>query len=306
LLWAAAGGGGGGAGPRADGSVLAEFDPDTITRRYGEPLVGLDRGALHRALLDAAGGELHLGSRLIDLDEDVLHFGDGSEERGELIVGADGLRSVVREHLLHDGEPTDAELVAFRGLSDWTGEVPAGEWWAERSIAGLLPLSGSVVYWYLAARVPSDGEVGVPADYLGEYGSPMGEVVRATPEAGVLTHRLYDRQPVQRWGEGVVTLLGDAAHPMLPFLGQGAGSALEDAVALGEAVSARHDIPAALRDYERRRVERTAGLVRGSRRAAGAALMGSGTGRKARNALMSRIPESLRLRQLDRTIGPAG
>ena len=295
---------GGGALRRADGSVLAEFDPDLIAERYGAPLVGLHRGDLHDALLAGLGENgLRLGSRVVAVDGSTAHFADGAEASGDLIVGADGLRSVVRDGLLDDGEPDDSGIAAFRGLSPWEGEVPAGEWWGSASVSGLLRLSGGVVYWYLAFRgSPDDAELD---RHLLEYQAPLPEIVRATPPENVLLHQLYDRPPATGWSKGVTTLLGDAAHPMLPFLGQGACSALEDAVALGETIAASPEVPEALRDYERRRIGITRARVRGSRRAASGALVSSALGRRLRNSLLSHIPESLRLRQLDGIIGRA-
>ena len=293
---------GGGALRRADGTELAAFDPDTIADRYGAPLVALDRGVLHAALLAGLGQDrLRMGTRAIGLDEDVVRFADGSEARPALVVGADGLRSVVREQLLRDGEPADSGIVAFRGLSDWSGPVSPGEWWGKRSIAGLLPLASGAVYWYLAARGEPDPDLLV--DRLTEYGPPLPAIAARTAPADVLCHRLYDRPPAQRWSDGAATLLGDAAHPMLPFLGQGACSALEDAVALGGAVAASADIRAALVEYERRRVGRTASLVRDSRRAASVALLGSRLARRLRDAVVGHAPESVRLRQLDAAVG---
>ena len=98
-------------------------------------------------------------------------------------------------------------------------------------------------------------------------------------------------------------MLGDAAHPMLPFLGQGACAALEDAVALGESVAATRGCQDAIAAYEVARYERTTALVRGSQRAAKVALLGAGIGRRLRNALVARAPERMRLRQLDAVIG---
>ncbi len=128
----------------------------------------------------------------------------------------------------------------------------------------------------------------IPAELtrlLGEYGDPLPEVVAATPESQVLCHQLYDRDPVESWSRGSTVLLGDAAHPMLPFLGQGACAALEDAVELGRAVEEADGIRAAIDAYEAKRVGRTADLVKGSRKAAKAALLPSKAGRRVRNAL---------------------
>ena len=293
---------GGGALRRADGSVLAEFGPDLIAERYGAPLVGLNRRDLHAALARELGEQrLRLGARVIDVDEGRLSFADGAEARADLIVGADGLGSLVREQLLRDGSPADSGIVAFRGLAAWDREVPAGEWWGPGSVAGLLPLSGGLVYWYVALRGRADGfEL---QNALHEYSAPLPQIVHTTPRDEILCHRLFDRPPAKRWNDGATTLLGDAAHPMLPFLGQGACAALEDAVALGEAVAGADRNDAAMEAYEGSRLKRTAELVRGSRRAASLVLAGSGAARRLRDVAVAKLPASVRLRQLDRVIG---
>ncbi len=287
---------------RADGSVLAAFDPEALEARYGAPLVGFHRADLHAGLLGALGRErLMTGMRLESLADGELRFGNGSTGRADLIVGADGLNSTVRAALLGDGEPRDSGIVAFRGVSRLAGPVAAGEWWGPGSVAGLLELGGGQVYWYLAYR-GEPARAALPELAAG-YGSPVREAVGATDEDDVLMHRLYDREPVESWSRGTTTLLGDAAHPMLPFLGQGAGSALEDAVALGAALQAEPSVEGALAVYERTRVKPAAALVSGSRKAAKAALLGSKTGRAVRNALLSKAPQAARLRQLDAYVG---
>jgi 2-polyprenyl-6-methoxyphenol hydroxylase-like FAD-dependent oxidoreductase len=136
-----------------------------------------------------------------------------------------------------------------------------------------------------------------------EFADPLRDIVTATPADDVLLHRLYDRPPVRSWSSQKTTLVGDAAHPMLPFLGQGACSALGDAVALGEAIAAQADVRAALGAYELQRVRHTAKLVQGSRRAASLVLSPSRFGRRLRNGLVARLPTGMRLRQLDPIIG---
>jgi 2-polyprenyl-6-methoxyphenol hydroxylase-like FAD-dependent oxidoreductase len=287
---------------RADGSALAEFDPDAIEARFGAPLVGFHRADLHQGLIAALGAErIRTGMRLEALVGGELRFGDGSSARADLVVGADGLNSTVRAALLGDGEPRASGLVAFRGVAQLDGPVPAGEWWGAGSVAGLLELGDGRAYWYFAHRGEPD-RAALPS-LLAEYGAPIREAASRTGEEQVLLHRLYDRDPVSSWSRGSATLLGDAAHPMLPFLGQGACSALEDAVALGAALQAERDVETALAAYEQARLERTAALVAGSRKAAKAALLESRVGRRLRNALISKVPESLRLRQLDPIVG---
>jgi 2-polyprenyl-6-methoxyphenol hydroxylase-like FAD-dependent oxidoreductase len=283
---------------RADGSVLAEFDPDAIEARFGAPLVGFHRADLHEGLIAGLGSEwVRTGMRLERIEDEELFFGDGSSARPDLIVGADGLNSTVRQALLGDGGPRDSGLVAFRGVADLDAAVPAGEWWGSGSVAGLLQLADGRVYWYFAYRGEPD-RAALPA-LLSEYGDAVQEAARRTDKEQVLVHRLYDRDPVPSWSRGRVTLLGDAAHPMLPFLGQGACSALEDAAALAAAMTEEAGVEAGLAAYERARTKPTAALVAGSRKAAKAALLRNGAARRFRNALVSRAPESARLRQLD-------
>jgi len=292
---------GGGALRRADGSVLAEFDPDMIAERYAAPLVGLHRADLHDALMDAAGRDrIRLGTEVAGLAGDELRFADGSGVRAELIVGADGIESTIRAAVVADGAPRDSGIVAFRGVAEFDGDVPAGEWWGDGSVAGLLPLLGGRIYWYLAFRgAPDRGELD---RRLRGYAAPVPEIVAATARADVLVHRLYDRRPTAGWSNGPATLLGDAAHPMLPFLGQGACAALEDAVALAAAFEHNPDVQDALSAYELARYARTKDLVAGSARAARIALIHGG---RLRNALLARTPSSMRLRQLDRIVGRA-
>ena len=276
---------GGGALRRSDGSTLAEFDPAVLVKRYGEPLVGLHRGALRSALIEALGRErLELGKEVQGLTNEGLRLTDGSEIQADLIVGADGLHSNLRAEILGDAEPDDSGIVAYRGVSLWERPVPTGEWWAGESIAGLLPLPEGKVYWYLAHR--GDPEPDLIGRLLDQYDEPLPRVVSATPAGEILCHRLYDRDPVDSWSRGSTTLLGDAAHPMLPFLGQGACAALEDAVVLGDAVAKADDIAKAIGDYETKRVKRTGGtrqgLPAGGEGGAGELCSGTSAAKRAR------------------------
>jgi 2-polyprenyl-6-methoxyphenol hydroxylase-like FAD-dependent oxidoreductase len=291
----------GGALRRTDGKVLAQFDPTVLEQRFGAPLIGLHRADLHQALVGALGADrVRLGTRLAEYEEGELRFADGSTRRADLIVGADGINSVLRAALVGDGDPRDSGYVAYRGVSTAAIDSASGEWWAPDADAGLLHLGEGRVYWYLAYRGdPDPGELSARA---AGFDPVIGEIIEATPPDEVLVHRLFDRDPIVSWSDGNATLLGDAAHPMLPFLGQGACQALEDAVALGSALGVEASVSAGLVEYERARVKRTATLVKASRRAARVAILGAGGGR-LRDAAIRLLPEALRLRQLDPLIG---
>jgi 2-polyprenyl-6-methoxyphenol hydroxylase-like FAD-dependent oxidoreductase len=293
----------GGALRRSDGKILAEFDPAALEKRFGAPLIGLHRADLHEALIGELGTDrMRLGARLAGYEDGELRFADGGTRRAGLIVGADGINSAMREALIGDGEPRDSGYVAYRGVSRASIDEVSGEWWAPNADSGLLHLGEGRVYWYLAYRGNPDPDA--LSARAGEFDPVIGRAIEATPPEEVLVHRLYDRDPVGSWSKGSATLLGDAAHPMLPFLGQGACQALEDAVAIGVAVAAAESVPAALAEFESARVKRTAKLVKGSRQAARIAILGAGPGR-LRDALIRLTPESLRLRQLDPLIGRA-
>jgi 2-polyprenyl-6-methoxyphenol hydroxylase-like FAD-dependent oxidoreductase len=313
---------------RADGRMLAGFEADAISGRFGEPIVGLHRVALHGALLEACGPErVRAGMRVESVEVGdagaggaELRFADGSSAGADLVVGADGLRSAVRASLLGDGEPRDAGIVAYRGISPADGTEPAGEWWGRGSVAGLLPLRGELVYWYFGC-LGSD-RLGRGEELLGEYEERVGAIVSRTPADQVLVHGLYDRDPVDSWSRGAATLLGDAAHPMLPFIGQGAGAALEDAVVLGQVLAdvaggggggvgpepgqdlsqRAAQIEVALSAYERARTKRAALFVKESRRAAAIALPRSAAIRRLRDTLFPLVPESTRLRHFARLL----
>jgi 2-polyprenyl-6-methoxyphenol hydroxylase-like FAD-dependent oxidoreductase len=118
-----------------------------------------------------------------------------------------------------------------------------------------------------------------------------------------MAHELFDRKPALAWSGNHATLVGDAAHPMLPFLGQGAGQALEDAVALADALAADWDITTALRSYEAERAPHTAKVVKGSRKMAAMARQQKPWKQKLQRSLISMAPQTLVYRQLDDVVG---
>jgi 2-polyprenyl-6-methoxyphenol hydroxylase-like FAD-dependent oxidoreductase len=293
---------GGGGLWRWDGRPLAVDAGEAIERRYGAPLVLLHRAELQQALLDALGrGTVRLGDEVQSFTQDEggvrLRFADGSSDTGALLIGADGLKSTVRAALLGPSEPRRSGLVAYRGVVALESPARAGEFWGPGGVFGVAPLSGGRVYWYATL---AEGDNRSLADVFGGWADPIPELLRRSQEHEVLRHALFDRAPTRRWTAGRVGLLGDAAHPMLPFLGQGACQAIEDAVALGRAVDEHGVTPAGLAAYERARRKRAAMLVRRSRAAGRVA---HARARRVRDAVLQHTPDRARYRQLDVAVG---
>jgi 2-polyprenyl-6-methoxyphenol hydroxylase-like FAD-dependent oxidoreductase len=160
------------------------------------------------------------------------------------------------------------------------------EVWGVGGGFGFGPAGRGRVYWYVFETVPE----GAPAP-------ERPALIESTDADAIEPTFTYDRRPRRTWGRGRVTLLGDAAHPMKPNIGQGAAQALEDAVVLGACVAGVDDPEHALREYERRRVRRANTVVRASRRAGRAAEVRSPLGARVRDAVMKALPDSLTVAQ---------
>jgi salicylate hydroxylase len=264
--------------------------------RYGAPYWAIHRGDLQRVLLEAVGATpeiaLKLGARV---DEFAVHENGvtvsaicnmGSiEERGSALIAADGLWSALRRRLGHREQPRFAKHTAWRALVPAEDVAPA-----LREPAVNLGLGrgggggGHLVHYPVRAgrlinvvailrdpwSEPGWSAQGKPAELLAHFPARMWQAP-AREMLGAAQHwqkwALYDCAPLAHWGRGPVTLLGDAAHPMLPYLAQGAAMAIEDAAVLGLCLArAPHDPAGAMRSYERARLARTARTQRAARR----------------------------------------
>jgi 2-polyprenyl-6-methoxyphenol hydroxylase-like FAD-dependent oxidoreductase len=271
---------------RTDGRLLKRLD----LRGRDVPVPGLValRQTVHGALLDATPpDDLVLASEGVGVELDDggawLALAGGRRERGDILVGADGLRSTIRRRL-HPAEPPprDSGLCAVRGVVRGRGEALGdltGVMYLGRGCeAATVRASADAIYWYVSvrtARVPPDCRDPPAIARAMAAGLPPAfrAIADATAPGDLRYDVLLDRDPIARWGDGPVTLLGDAAHPMLPQTGQGAAQALEDAVALGAALAPADAGAPALRDYERVRSARTSAMVRRGRRLAAAMAM---------------------------------
>jgi len=262
------------------GGVQAWNGRVLMRMRFGgqdAPSVLIHRAALHSALADALPPwAVTTGATAADFtdagDHVRVRFAELGDVEGAALVGADGLRSAVRRRLLDDGEPVYRGYPVWRGVAegDFTGAVELTESLGAGLRFGIVPIGEGRVAWWATVNEPEgsgDGGEGAKAKLLRLFGgwhAPIPQLLEATPADVILKNDSYDRPPVRGWSRGRVTLLGDAAHPTTPNMGQGGCMAIEDAAVLAGALVRNPEIPGALRDFERRRFRRVAGIVRQS------------------------------------------
>ena len=266
---------------RHAGRVLRRVNVAAALSSSSTPSIVALRSVLHSALLDANNLDaLVLGSPVerftIDRGRVALQVSGGRTFTGDILIGADGVASTIRKQL-HPAEPPPrrsgyyaARGVAYDGGSI-LGQLSALAVFGHGVESAAARAGPAAVYWYqslLAADVErmETREAPIIADRVAATLDPqLHAVVRATKPEDCRIDELFDRAPIESWGHGPVTLLGDAAHPMLPHTGQGAAQALEDAVALGLALASHAGVEEALRRYERVRAARTRRIVRSGR-----------------------------------------
>lgn len=276
----------------ASGEVLVRFDRSDTVARWGAPYLQIHRADLHAVLLrhfvTQCGGKVHTGRKLISLQSNdggapaELAFASGESLQAQAVIGADGLKSVVRRALFGDDAPRFERFVAWRGL------VPRERLGALELSAGSAVFAGpgrlfvrypvrhgALMNFVAFARVETwageswsqTGDVAEPRAVLADFHPEVHAILDATPAGRCHKWGLFARDPLPSWTRGVTTLLGDAAHPMLPWFGQGAASALEDAVVLGRCLlegDSPKEINTGFRRYEQARLPRVTMLQRES------------------------------------------
>lgn len=287
---------------RADGSLMkrVNFRAGGIDMRSVVTL----RPALHGALLAAVQAEsLLLGHEAHDVatagDEVSVTLADGRTLTADVVIAADGVGSAIRRSL-HPGEPPPrpSGYHALRGVTHDAAHhmerVNVAILLGDGIEAGFARASATAVYWYMSIVDELAGAETTARALLERCGPSLAPrfaaIAGAARPEDMRAEPLFVRDPIQEWGTGRVTLLGDAAHPVLPHTAQGAALALEDAVALGLVLGRPGDPAVALRSYERVRARRTRQVVRAGPRIAALTTTRNRLTIAARNAAILMLP----------------
>ncbi|MUL81321.1 MULTISPECIES: FAD-dependent monooxygenase [unclassified Mycolicibacterium] len=265
----------------ARGPLIRALPGSAITAELGHPFVSIHRNELIGTLREAAAGiPIHYGAEVVDVGVDRGRAravcADGTEVLAEVLIGADGFRSAVRSTVAGDQPPNEYGYVCWLATVRFTHPrmVPGytGHYWGRGQRFGLIDIGGGMAYWWGTKNMPAAAARdwhSDKADIVAVFDGWADEVVEAigrTPADAIISVPGQDRPILKHWGSGPVTLLGDAAHPMLTSRSQGASSAVEDGYVLAEALARVPIAVDALRAYEDRRRGRTRMLVRSSRR----------------------------------------
>src|SRR5271168_4515028 len=257
---------------------------DEAAKRYGAPMYNIHRADLVQILSDAVPAEAkQFGARAIAASQDAdgveVLLQDGSAVRGDVLVGCDGIHSMVRHHLRGQEDKHFANILMWRSL------IPAerleGLNLEERGNYWFGPGRTLITYWVrpknlysILASVPASEVTRESWDESGDISEMLRSFDDAEPRARAMLEQcrsvfitgMYYRDPVDSWCSGRVSLLGDAAHPMVPFLAAGAGQSIEDAWIFARVLARRQDdVPGALLEYQRRRLPRTTRIQAGAR-----------------------------------------
>jgi salicylate hydroxylase/6-hydroxynicotinate 3-monooxygenase len=247
-------------------------------KQWGAPYLLMHRGDLHASLFTTvASDRIAYEKKLVSLEPGSggvsLRFSDGSRAEADVVIGADGVHSRVREILLGPERPKFTGRVAHR--TTFPSRLVPGpvvdtctKWWGPDRHIVIYPVTPACEELYFVTSVPdpswdveswsTEGETAEVVSALAGFHDEVQRVVRAAPK--IHKWALFERDPLPRWTDGPIALLGDACHPMTPYMAQGAANALEDAAVLARCLSgvSREEVPQALRRYEATRIDRTA------------------------------------------------
>ncbi|TYL47606.1 FAD-dependent urate hydroxylase HpxO [Marinomonas sp. IMCC 4694] len=259
------------------GSVMTQFSLAPLVKSVGERPCPVSRADLQSQMIDHWGKDnIQFGKRLEKVEQNehgvTAYFTDGSTATGDMMIAADGARSVVREHVI--GFQTDrryAGYVNWNGLVDINEDIAPKDQWttyvAEGKRVSVMPIADGRFYFFFDVPLPTglkENRETVQADlkgYFKGWSTPVQILIDSIDPDTTNRIEIHDIDPFDTLVKGKIALLGDSAHSTTPDIGQGGCSALEDAVVLGQCFAASQHIETALKNYEEKRHFRVKDLV---------------------------------------------
>jgi len=290
--------------------TISNVEFDSFEKKFGVKNIAIHRGVLQQILLKALNeNEIHTSKHLIELKKESslsLKFSDGTAVSSDVVIGADGINSVVRESLFPNSIIRKARQVCWRGVTDYMlpekHQNELNEAWGRGDRFGFVQISPGKVYWYALKSYQkrmdefSNNEIG---GYFKSYHSIIREIIESTPPESIYTNEISDLSPISSWVDNKVCLIGDAAHAATPNLGQGACQAIEDAYVLSECL-AKFSVENGFKRYEQLRMPKAKLVVNTSWRLGKLAHLENPISISFRNRLMKMVPSNINRKQSDK------
>ncbi len=299
----------GGGGLRSpDGTYMTRFDLDAVERsEFGCGFVAIHRADLQRVLLDELETDVQTSMNCTDVvrtDPPIVHFDDGTTVEPDILVGADGIHSTIRDAVAPGITPRPLDAIAYRALVSLDIPNPyqtqGFEIWGNGTYTGGSPVDEDRFYWFATAPEPLTDDRATATEvetalreYLDGYPKPIPALLDGLDSATIIETELADLPPLEHWSRGRVVLTGDAAHAMLPFAGQGAAQAIEDGLMLADAFATCDDHERAFDEYERERKPRANRVRSESHRLGRLGTMQSALGCRLRNFAIDTVPDAV-------------
>ncbi|NRD19468.1 FAD-dependent monooxygenase [Winogradskyella eckloniae] len=293
---------------RSNLNPLSKIDLTYFEKKYHTKNIAIHRGTLQQILIDTLKStEINLNHKLTSINAQKnkcqLTFENGQHIQSSIVLGADGLNSIVRQHILPDHQIRNTNQICWRGITTYklskAFKNEINEAWGKSSRFGFVQISENTVYWYAVKSFKSHkNELSVHAleDYFSHYNILIKDLIKSTHKEHIHTAAISDLKPTHTWFKHNVCLVGDAAHATTPNIGQGACQAIEDAFILSECLS-KHQFNKAFEIYQTLRLPKVHHVVKTSWRIGKLAHLSNPMLIALRNQLLQITPASINRKQ---------
>ncbi|MFC3197594.1 FAD-dependent monooxygenase [Parapedobacter deserti] len=287
---------------------LSVVDLSEYEQKYGVSSVAIHRGELQKILAEEVGYEhIRLSKRLVKIEKEELFkltFEDDSTIASKIVIGADGIRSVVRSQLFSENTLRNANQTCWRGICEF--DLPEkyhnelNEAWGRGKRFGFEKLNGKKVYWYalVDSKNVSSEEIDL-VNLFDEFHEDIPAIISSTAKDQIVINEIVDLKPIYKWHRGNVCLIGDAAHATTPNMGQGACQAIEDAYVLGKLIDDGFLMENSFVEFERLRRKKAHSIVNMSWTVGKMAHLENRFGVWMRNKAMKYMPTSVNKKRMD-------
>ena len=288
--------------------VISKQNILAFEKKFGVCNVAIHRAELQKILTEQIPPEqLQLNHQLTKIEKQQnwnLHFENGNSIQSDILFGADGIKSVVRNQIFKTGKIRSAHQKCWRGvLTTSLAEKynhEAFELWGKGKRFGFVKIAENTLYWYAVINENFLDNTKKIVDYYREFHCDILEIIENTPEESIFYSEISDLEPMQNWFQENVCLVGDAAHATTPNLGQGACQAIEDAYIIGKLLEKNQDFNSVFAEFQNIRKSKVNEIVATSRKIGEISHWKKGT--FLRNFAMKLIPESMSIKQIEKII----